>query len=105
MAIAGSPGKSCCRPKIRTETRKSVGTSAASRRARKRDTARARSLHAQAREPHHAVGDRLQSRELRVVREEQVAVVQVEDRAQLRFERRGLLEILSALPGIDGDAL
>jgi hypothetical protein len=34
IAIAGSPGSSCCSPKIRIETKKSVGTIAASRFAR-----------------------------------------------------------------------
>ena len=78
-AIAGSPGRSCCSPKIRTETKNSVGTIVARRCSRNLPI----SVHFQALHPHHAVGNGAQAGELCRVRPEPVAVVEIDDRPVL----------------------
>src|SRR5689334_4182926 len=83
MAIAGSPGRSCCSPKISTDTRKTVGTIVARRLARNASMARA-SVHLEVLQADDSVGDRAQSRELVRVRPQQVPVVQIHDGAILR---------------------
>src|SRR3990170_1179834 len=79
-ATAGSPGRSCCSPKIRTETKNSVGTIVARRRSRYFVIS---SVHLQSLQPHHAVGHRAQAAELVGVRPEPVPVVEIDDRPVL----------------------
>src|SRR6478736_8116445 len=95
-AVAGSPGRSCCSPKIRTETKNSVGTIVASRRSRKRSI----SIHLQALNANHPIGHGTQPGQLGVVRPQPVAVKEVDDGAVLRHVlRHGLVE-LGALSGV-----
>src|SRR5437899_1612559 len=97
IASAGSPGRSCCSPKIITDTKKRVGMMVARRRARKASIRASRSIHLEALQPHHAVGHGAQPGELRVVRPQPVAVIDVDDRAVLQDLRGDLLEEPPAL--------
>src|SRR5258706_13788087 len=102
MAIAGSPGRSCCSPKISTDTRKSVGRIAERRFARKATIAvLVRSALLQALQAHEAVGHGAQARELVRVDPQPIAVVQVDDRPVLHDVRGELLEELPPLPGVE----
>src|SRR5574337_1224500 len=87
--IAGSPGSSCCKPKISIETTTSVGTIVARRWSANlpiveggRSGAELQALH-----PQQAVGQRAHAGELGVVGPDPVAVVQVDDRPFLQHAR------------------
>src|SRR6266852_5747160 len=96
-AIAGSPGSSCCSPKISTDTKNSVGMIAARRLRRKLSI---RLVELQALQPDHAVGHRAESGELVGVAPQPMAMVEVDDGPVLRLHRRDLLEELQARGGI-----
>src|ERR1043166_742520 len=80
IAIAGSPGRSCCSPKIRIETKNSVGTIAASRFARNWSTRPSAGLLAE------------------------LHVLQAHERKVAMLEPRGLGEELLALGSVIGGA-
>src|SRR4051812_3374905 len=103
MATAGSPGSNCCSPKIRIETKKSVGTIAAMRVRRNRPIDCP--LELQALHPHEPVRHRLEARELARVRPKPVAMEEVHDGLVLRLGLRDLLEELRALLRIGGRPL
>src|SRR3954447_17138062 len=96
IATAGSPGSSCCSPKMRIETKNSVGTIAAMRARRKRPIDAA-ALELQSLEPHEPVGHGLEARELARVRPQPVPMEEIDDRLVLRLHLRDLLEELRAL--------
>src|SRR5205814_10516435 len=96
-AIAGSPGSSCCSPKIRIETKNSVGSRVASRCRRYFCT----SIHSLALHSYQPVGYRAQAGELRRVRPQPVAVKQVHDRPVRRELGRDLLVEFGALRRIE----
>src|SRR5712664_1718981 len=99
-AIAGSPGSSCCSPKIRIETKNSVGTRVARRCSRYFST----SIHSQALHAHQAVGHRTQAGKLRGMRPQPIAVVQIHDRPLFRHFGCDLLEQPGALRRIERGA-
>ena len=110
--FAGSPGSSCCRPKISIDTSTSVGTTVPRRRARKpsieaneaRARLRAVRRHLQPRHPQQPVGQAAHAAQLGVVGPEPVAVVEIDDRPLLQHPRGDLLEHLLALRRIAGRA-
>src|SRR5258706_9429879 len=101
-AIAGSPGSSCCRPKISTDTKNSVGMIAASRFSRKSSTGAPASAHLQVLQPDDAVGNGAKPGELVGVGPQPVAVGDIDDGPVLRDLRGDLLEDLAALGGVGG---
>src|SRR3954447_25245338 len=88
MTSAGSPGSNCCSEKIRIETKNSVGINWTTRRARKfsmaRSRVRQRSLQLQPDHAHQPVRHLLVTFELRRMRDQDTAVIDVEQR--LLFE-------------------
>src|SRR4051812_47761422 len=98
MATAGSPGSSCWSPKMRIETKSSVGRIAPTRARRNRPIGvpPAR-LELQSLQPHQAIGHGLEARELPRVRPEPMAMEEVDDRLVGRFQLRDLLEHRRAL--------
>src|SRR5436190_17809069 len=84
MTSAGSPGNSCCSEKISTDTKNSVGISWTMRRARKFSMARSvpgsrfRSLQLQPDHTHQAVGHLLVAFELGGMRDQDAAMIEVE---------------------------
>src|SRR5438552_7342082 len=64
-AIAGSPGNSCCKPKISTDTKNNVGTISAIRRSRKVVMRYRESLHLDPLRADEAVGVRGEPRQFR----------------------------------------
>src|SRR3954465_544719 len=103
MATAGSPGSNCCSPKIRIETKNSVGTIAAMRVRRNRPIDGP--LELEALQPHEPVRHRLEAPELGRVRPQPVAMEEVHDGLVLRFRLRDLLEELGALLRVGGGPL
>src|SRR4051812_9779299 len=103
--IAGSPGSSCCRPKISIDTSTSVGTMVPRRRARKpsigspkdESNAPASGRHLQPGDAKQPVGQAAHAGELGVVGPEPVAVVEIDHRPLLEHARGDLLEHLLAL--------
>src|SRR4051794_17055479 len=106
ITSAGSPGSNCCSEKISIDTKNSVGTICAMRRARKfsmawmASRAPPRSLELQPDHAHEAVGHLPVALELLRVRDQQRAVVDVDDRqiveqdsCQLLVDRLALLDI------------
>src|SRR5260370_34711539 len=77
MISAGSPGRSCCRPKISIDTRISVGMICSSRWVRKASTL----LQLHADHAHQPVGHLLVAFDLVGERHQHLHVVEVEDRA------------------------
>src|SRR6185312_15499230 len=116
--IAGSPGRSCCSPKISTDATNSVGTICAMRRTRyvsigvrapaagrpARRQPRRALLESQVLHAHEAVGDRAQAGQLARIRPQPVAMVEVDDRPVLEHDRRELAEELLALGDVAGGA-
>src|SRR3954451_25134979 len=92
MTSAGSPGSNCCSEKIRIETKNSVGISWTMRRARKFSMARFReqwrSLQLQPDHAHQSVRHLLVAFELRGMRNQDAAMVDVEQRLFLQHELR-----------------
>src|SRR5215475_11890666 len=90
MTRAGSPGRSCCREKIRIDTKNSVGTSWAMRRARKFSMVVSRappsSLQLQPDHAHEAVGHLPVALELGRVRDDDAAMIEIEDRLVVHLE-------------------
>src|SRR6266446_3236925 len=103
-AIAGSPGSSCCSPKISTDTKNSVGMIAARRFSRKSSTGAPASVQLQVLQPNHAVGNGAKPGELVGIGPQPVAVEDVHDGPVLRDLRGDLLEELAALGRIGGGA-
>src|ERR1051325_4197862 len=101
-ASAGSPGRSCCSPKIRIETKNSVGTIRARRCSRYFSIASLR--HPQPLQPHHSVGHRAQAGELGAVAPQPMAVEDVTDRAVAVHLLGDLLVELDALRRVEGAA-
>src|SRR5262245_52885465 len=97
MTSAGSPGSSCCSEKISTDTKNNVGISWTMRRARKFSMARFeprprfRSLQLQPDHADEAVGHLLVAFELGGVRNQQPAVIEINDR---QIVQRGLGQLL-----------
>src|SRR4051794_21151436 len=79
MTSAGSPGSNCCSEKIRMETKNSVGTSWTRRRARKFSIS-PQSLQLQPDDAHQPVRHLLVALELRGVRDQDPAVIEIEKR-------------------------
>src|SRR5690242_6720746 len=85
MTRAGSPGRSCCSEKISTDTKNSVGISWTMRRARKFSIARlvlrreTRSLQLQPDHAHQAIRHLLVAFELGGVRDQEPAVIEIDD--------------------------
>src|SRR6476620_756209 len=103
---AGSPGSSCCNPKISIETKTSVGRIVATRLTRNsiiasRSSARRRARrsrpHLQACDPQQPVRNAAHSAQLGVVRPQPVAVIEIDDRTILEDARCDQLEGLLAL--------
>src|SRR5215475_14050095 len=91
MTRAGSPGNRCCSEKIRIDTKNSVGTSWTMRRARKFSMASLvsrvpPSLQLQPDHAHQAVLHLLVAFELVGMRDDDAAVIEIEDR--LVFHRK-----------------
>src|SRR6476661_5850743 len=80
MISAGSPGSSCCRPKISIDTRITVGMICSRRRMRKASTLFLL-LQLEADHPHQPVGHLLVALELVGVRHQHLRMVEVDDRA------------------------
>src|SRR3954467_370628 len=78
MISAGSPGSSCCRPKISIDTMISVGMICSSRWVRKASTVL---LEPEADHAHQAVGHLLVALEPVGVRDQYLRVIEVDDRA------------------------
>src|SRR5439155_2219984 len=101
MTSAGSPGNSCCSEKIRIDTKNSVGMSWAMRRARKFSMvvsrAAAPSLQLQPNHAHQSVRHLLVAFELIGVRDDDAAVIEIEDRLIVELELRQLLVDFLAL--------
>ena len=111
--LAGSPGSSCCRPKISIDTKTSVGTIVASapdeevehRSPGHREAPASAAAgpprrvtgHLQAGDAQQAVGNVAHAAQLRAVGPEPVAVVEVDDRPLLQDARGDLLVDLLAL--------
>src|SRR5471032_2271423 len=76
MISAGSPGSSCCRPKISIDTRISVGMICSSRRVRKTSIL----LELQSDHAHQPVGHLPVAVELVAVRHQYLRMIEVEDR-------------------------
>src|SRR5690242_20642784 len=126
ITIAGSPGRSCCSEKIRIDTNSNVGTSWAMRRARKFSIAallfprhcsaralqclqetilcRSPSLQLQPGHAHQAVGHLLVALELVALRDQDTAVIEIENRFFVELEFGQLLVGLLALGHIGGEA-
>src|SRR5438445_3625423 len=94
ITSAGSPGSNCCSEKIRTETKNSVGINWTTRRARKFSMARSRvqqrSLQLQPDHAHQSVRHLLVAFEFGSVRDQDAAVVDVEQRLCLQHDLRQL---------------
>src|SRR3954447_26308220 len=94
MTSAGSPGSNCCSEKIRIETKNSVGINWTTRRARKFSMARSRrqqrSLQLQPDHAHQPVRHLLVAFELGGMRDQDAAVVDVEQRLFLQHDLRQL---------------
>src|SRR5450759_1662321 len=117
-AVAGSPGNSCCSPKIRMETKNSVGTIVARRWRRNlnigiQDTSASpanrarvgpRSVELQVLHPHQPVGHDAQAAQLGAIGPQPVAVEQVDDGPVLRDMGLDLLEQLQARRRVGGRA-
>src|SRR5437899_8562771 len=92
MASAGSPGSNCCSEKIRIETKNSVGISWTTRRARKfsmeRSRVQQRSLQLQPDHTHQSVRHLLVALEFGGMRDQDAAVIDVEQRLFLQHELR-----------------
>src|SRR5258705_13621815 len=102
IATAGSPGRSCCSPKISTDTKKSVGMIAARRLMRKfvmvvAPAKAGAQSHLQALHADEPVGNRAQPRELGGVGPQPGAVEEINDGPVLRLHRGHLVEELDAL--------
>src|SRR5436190_13728342 len=108
MTSAGSPGSNCCSEKIRIETKNSVGISWTTRRARKFSMARSqvpqRSLQLQSDYAHQPVRHLLVTFELRRMRDQDAAVVNIEERFFLQHDLRQLLIDCLALRLISDEA-
>src|SRR5438105_2454240 len=95
MTSAGSPGNSCCSEKIRIDTKNSVGMSWTMRRARKFSMVVSRaatpSLQLQSDHAHQPVRHLLVAFELVGVRDDDAAVIEIEDRLIVELELRQLL--------------
>src|SRR6266542_1265281 len=94
MTNAGSPGSNCCSEKISTDTKNSVGMSWTTRRARKFSMVRSRalpcSLQLQPDHAHQPVRHLLVAFEFGGVRDQDAAVVDVEQRLFLQHDLRQL---------------
>src|SRR5262245_8726356 len=108
MTSAGSPGRSCCSEKIRIDTKNSVGTIWAMRRARKFSMVVPRaaplSLQFQSDHAHEAVRHLLVAFELVRMRDDDAAMIEIEDRLILYLEPGQLLIDLLALGKISDKA-
>src|SRR6185437_9670075 len=118
--IAGSPGSNCCSPKIRIDTKNSVGTICATRRTRNvsigvrvaaatggqppRPRDRVALLELQVLHAHEAVRNRAQSGELARVRPQPMAVIEIDDRPVLEHDRGDPPEDLPAFGKVAGRA-
>src|SRR5262249_1641278 len=89
MTSAGSPGKSCCRVKMITDTKNRVGTSCSSRLDRKASIRAL--LELQSHHPHEAVGHLPIAVEARRVGDQDPAVIEVELRNIVENDFRKLL--------------
>src|SRR5262249_39398449 len=105
MTSAGSPGNSCCSEKISTDTKNSVGISWKMRRTRKFSMTRVvrptiRSLQLQTDYAHQPVGHLLVAFELVGMRNQQPAVIKIDDRQIVEQNLGQLLVNRLALSGI-----
>src|SRR5262245_50283626 len=106
MTRAGSPGSNCCSEKISTDTKNSVGINWTIRRARKFSIARVllrlpiHSLQLQPDHAHQAVGHLPVALELCRMRDQQPAVIEVDDREVVERNFGQLLVNRLALHGI-----
>src|SRR4029077_18621389 len=99
MISAGSPGRSCCRPKISIDTRISVGMICSSRWVRKASTL----LELHTDHAHQPVGHLLVALDLVGKRHQHLYVVEIDDRGIgeefLRHDLVGLLAFRRLAPG------
>src|SRR5271167_1531651 len=93
MTSAGSPGNRCCNEKIRTDTKNSVGISCKTRLPRKFSMGKAQpsSLQLQSDDPHQPVRHLPVALEPGRMRDQELAVIEINDRFVLEHQSGHLL--------------